>query len=51
MFKDAGSLIEVEFQSVSSVVLRGNEESLLLLNRTLAPFWHAIDIVKKWIST
>ncbi len=47
MFKDAGSLIEVEYQSASSVVLRGNEENLLLLNGTLVPFWHAIDIVKK----
>jgi hypothetical protein len=27
--------------------LRGEEETLLLLNGTLAPFWYAIDIVKK----
>ena len=41
------TLIEVEYQSAYSVVLRGNEETLLLLNGTLAPFWYAIDIVKK----
>jgi hypothetical protein len=41
------TLIEVEYQSASSVVLRGNEETLLLLNGTLAPFWYSIDIVKK----
>jgi hypothetical protein len=47
MFKDARSLIEVEYQSAQSVVLRGDEETLLLLNGSLAPFWYAIDIVKK----
>ena len=41
------TLIEVEYQSAYSVVLRGNEETLLLLNGTLAPFWYSIDIVKK----
>ena len=41
------TLIEVEYQSASSVVLRGNEETVLLLNGTLAPFWYSIDIVKK----
>ena len=39
--------IEVEYQSVSSVVLRADEERFLLLNATLSSFWHAIDIVKK----
>ena len=43
-----GSFIDVEYQSASSVVLRGDEEILLLLNGTLAPFWYAIDIVKKY---
>jgi hypothetical protein len=53
MFEDiVGSFIDVEYQSASSVILRGDEETLLLLNGTLAPFWYAIDIVKKtWIST
>src|SRR5688572_24342250 len=41
------TLVEVEYQSAYSVVLRGNEETLLLLNGTLAPFWYSIDIVKK----
>lgn len=41
------TLIEVEYQSAYSVVLRGSEETLLLLNGTLAPFWYSIDIVKK----
>ena len=40
--------IEVEYQSVSSVVLRADEERLLLLDGTLSSFWHAIDIVKKY---
>jgi hypothetical protein len=46
IFKDViGSFIDVEYQSASSVVLRADEETLLLLNGTLAPFWYAIDIV------
>lgn len=28
-------------------VLKGDEDLLLISNGTLAPFWHAIDIVKK----
>jgi hypothetical protein len=40
-------LIEVEYQSHSTVVLKGDEDLLLLTKGTLAPFWHAIDIVKK----
>jgi|GEM_PF-1076751 len=47
ILKESQTLIEVEYQSAYSVVLRGNEETLLLLNGTLAPFWYAIDIVKK----
>ena len=47
MLENAGSLVSVEYQSAQSVVLRGDEENLLLLNGTLAPFWYAIDIVKK----
>ena len=47
ILKDSQSLVEVEYQSIYSVVLRGDEETLLLLNGTLAPFWYAIDIVKK----
>jgi hypothetical protein len=47
ILKESNSLIEVEYQSAYSVVLRGNEETLLLMNGTLAPFWYAIDIVKK----
>ena len=40
--------IEVEYQSISSVVLRADEERFLLLNETLSSFWHAIDTVKKY---
>ena len=40
-------LIEVEYQSRSTVVLKGDEDLLLLTKGTLTPFWHAIDIVKK----
>jgi hypothetical protein len=47
ILRESNSLIEVEYQSAYSVILRGNEETLLLVNGTLAPFWYAIDIVKK----
>ncbi len=47
MLEDGGSFIDVEYQSAQSVVLRGDEETLLLANGTLTPFWYAIDIVKK----
>lgn len=47
ILKESNSLIEIEYQSAYSVILRGNEETLLLMNGTLAPFWYAIDIVKK----
>jgi hypothetical protein len=40
--------VDVEYQSVSSVVLRADEERFLLLNGTLSSFWYAIDIVKKY---
>ena len=45
ILENSGSLVSVEYQSASSVVLRGDEETLLLVNGTLAPFWYAIDIV------
>ena len=47
IIQDNEPLIEVEYQSGSSVVLKGDEDLLLISNGTLAPFWHAIDIVKK----
>ena len=47
ILKESNSLIEIEYQSAYSVILRGNEETLLLMNGTLAQFWYAIDIVKK----
>lgn len=47
ILKESNSLVEIEYQSAYSVILRGNEETLLLMNGTLAPFWYAIDIVKK----
>jgi hypothetical protein len=30
------------------IVLRGDEETMLLSNETIAPLWHAIDIVKHY---
>ena len=45
--KDIEPSIKVEYQSGSIVVLNADEDFLLLLNGTLTPFWHAIDIVKK----
>lgn len=48
ILKESQTLIEVEYQSAYSVVLRADEERFLLLNRTLVPFWYAIDIVKKY---
>ena len=47
IIQDNEPLIEVEYQSGSIVVLKGDEDILLITNGTLAPFWHAIDIVKK----
>jgi hypothetical protein len=39
--------ISVEYEDPSTVVIRGDEESLLMVNGTLAPFWEAIDTVKE----
>ncbi|HKG87730.1 MAG TPA: hypothetical protein VKA95_05340 [Nitrososphaeraceae archaeon] len=39
--------VSVEYEDPSTVVIRGDEESLLLVNGTLAPFWEAIDKVKE----
>jgi len=47
IIQDNEPLIEVEYQSSSIVVLKGDEDLLLISNGTLAPFWHAIDIIKK----
>ena len=44
--KDIEPSIKIEYQSGSMVVLNADEDFLLLLNGTLTPFWHAIDIVK-----
>jgi hypothetical protein len=35
--------ITVEYEDSSNVVIRADEDSLLLANGTLAPFWEAID--------
>ena len=35
--------ISVEYEDPSTVVIRGDEESLLLINGTLAPFWEGKD--------
>lgn len=47
LFDDYFPFITVEYEGNATVVLRGDEESLLLLNGTLAPFWEAIDIVSE----
>lgn len=44
--KDAEPSIKIEYESGSMVVLNADEDFLLLLNGTLTPFWHAIDLVK-----
>lgn len=41
-------LVEVEYQSESMVVLRGDEGTFLATNGTMTPFWNAIDIVKHY---
>jgi len=48
IFKANQIPIEVEYQSISSVVLRADEGRFLILNGTLSSFWYAIDIVKKY---
>ena len=45
IIQDNEPLIKVEYQSGSTVVLKV-DDLLLLTKGTLAPFWHAIDIVK-----
>ena len=47
IIQDNEPSIKVEYQSGSMIVLNADEDFLLLLNGTLTPFWHAIDIVKK----
>lgn len=39
--------ISVEYEDPSTVVIRGDEESLLMINGTLAPFWEGIDRAKE----
>ena len=46
LFEDFFPLITVEYESDSTIVIKGDENSLLILNGTLAPLWNAIDIVK-----
>jgi hypothetical protein len=41
-------LIDVEYQGESVVVLKADENALLLSNGTLMPFWKAIDVVKNY---
>ena len=38
--------VTVEFQGNSTVVLKGDEDTLLTLKGSLQPFWQAIDKVK-----
>jgi hypothetical protein len=47
IIQDNEPSIKVEYHSDSMIVLNADEDFLLLLNGTLTPFWHAIDIVKK----
>jgi len=41
-------LVSVEYQSGSMVVLKADEDTLLNINGTLAPFWLSIDVVKHY---
>lgn len=41
-------LIEVEYQGESIVVLKADEDTLLLTNSSISPFWKAIDVVKHY---
>ena len=47
LFEDFFPLIMVEYESNTLVVLKADEDSLLILNGTLAPMWNSIDIVKE----
>jgi len=46
LFEDFFPIVTVEYESNTLVVLRGDEDSLLMLNGTLGPLWNAIDIVE-----
>ncbi len=41
-------LIVVEYQTDTMVVLKADEDSLLLSNGTMTQFWNAIDVVKHY---
>lgn len=41
-------LIEVEYQGESIVILKADEDTLLLTNSSMSPFWKAIDAVKHY---
>ena len=41
-------LVEVEYQGESIVVLKADEDTLLLANGTITPFWLAVDAVKHY---
>jgi len=41
-------LIKVEYQSESTIVLKGEEDILISINGTTAPFWEAIDSMKHY---
>jgi hypothetical protein len=41
-------LIDVEYQSGSTIVLRADENTLIISNGTLSPFWTAIDLAKRY---
>lgn len=42
----AEPFIDIEYLSSSMIVIKGDEDNLLLLNGNLTSFWHAIDIAK-----
>jgi hypothetical protein len=41
-------LIKVEYQSESTIVLKGEEDILVSINGTTASFWEAIDFMKHY---
>jgi hypothetical protein len=48
MLLSISPMIDVEYQGESIVVLKADEDTLLISNGTMSPFWSAIDAVKHY---
>lgn len=44
---DMYPFVSIEYETSSMIVLKGDEDSLLLVNGTLAPLWEAVDKMSK----